>query len=238
MADSYETILLAAGSSTRFKEGSEQNKILMMLNQQPVFNCSLSLFLKDERCKKIWFVHKDKEKEQIKTQIDHLYKGIPEKIVWIKGGKERQDSVAMALEHIKSETTEVIMIHDAARPFVTRGLIDELLDEMTHYQAVTLGIPSKDSVKLVKEGKVAQSLYRPYVWRIQTPQLFNTNLLKQAMSKAVEDEFYGNEEGELVERIGEPVSVVLGMEENIKITTSFDYHMACFLTEQQDKQEG
>lgn len=234
MAKSYETILLAAGASTRFKEDSDENKVLMTLGRQPVFNYSLSLFLNDDRCKKVWFVHRSEEKEHIKSHLNHLYEEVPEKIVWIKGGKERQDSVAAALQNIKSETAEAVLIHDAARPFVTKDLIDRLLDEIAHHKAVTLGIQAKDSIKVVKDGKVEHSLYRPHIWRIQTPQLFNARLLKQAMSKAKADGFYGNEEGELVERLGEPVRVVLGIEKNIKITTSFDFQIACFLMEQEN----
>ena len=225
MADTYEAILLAAGSSRRLNEAEGVNKILKPLNNRPVFDYSLRLFLEDKRCLSIWFVIKEQEKEKLLDALKAIYHTIPQKIHWVYGGKERQDSVKHALDKMDKQNNAVL-IHDAARPFITPELLDSLVIEVDEIKAVTLGIPATDSMKIVKDAQVEASLYRPSVWHIQTPQVFSKHVIKEAMEKAVSESFYGTEEGELVERLGYKVKVVEGTKKNIKITTPFDYEVA------------
>lgn len=231
MAESYEVILLAAGSARRFQHPDKVNKILMPLADRPVFDYSFRLFYTDIRCEKIWFVVNQANQDQIKKLINELYGRIPEKIEWVVGGQERQDSVSKALAEISCDNKRKVMIHGAARPFVTRALIDDLIQEGQESAAVTLGIPAKDSMKVVRDSTVRYSLYRPEVWHIQTPQLFDCEVLKLAMKQAEQENFYGNEEAELVERAGYPVNVVQGSDYNFKLTTAFDYQVARMLKE-------
>ncbi|MER2063357.1 MAG: 2-C-methyl-D-erythritol 4-phosphate cytidylyltransferase [Alkalibacterium sp.] len=231
MAESYDVILLAAGSARRFRHPDRLNKILMPLADRPVFDYSFSLFNADPACKKVWFVVNPVNWDQIKEYIEAMYEQIPQKIEWVTGGEERQDSVSEALSLISSEETERVMVHDAARPLVTEKLIRQLKEAGKESAAVSLGIPAKDSMKIVRESAVRYSLYRPEVWHIQTPQLFDCKVLKQAMAKAEREGFYGNEEAELVERAGYPVKVIHGSDENFKLTTTFDYQVARMLKE-------
>lgn len=225
MAETYETILLAAGSSRRLNGGEGLNKVLKDLNGQPVFNHSLRLFLEDERCQRIMFVVKSQEQAILVDALKTIYAAVPQKIKWVYGGKERQDSVKNALNQLDDQPNPVL-IHDAARPFITAELINALLSEGDQSEAVILAIPATDSMKMVKDSLVEGSLYRPHVWHVQTPQVFSKHVIKKAMEKAVSENFYGNEEGELVERLGFKVKVVEGLKENIKITTPFDYEVA------------
>ena len=229
MAESYEVILLAAGSSRRFDHPQKMNKVIMPLGDRPVFDYSFRIFYADIRCEKIWFVVNQANQDQIKKLINDLYGHIPEKIEWVIGGQERQDSVSQALAKISCDHKRKVMVHGAARPFVTRELIDGLIKEGQESAAVTLGIPAKDSMKVVRDSTVRYSLYRPEVWHIQTPQLFDCEVLKLAVKQAEQEGFYGNEEAELVERAGYPVDVMLGSDYNFKLTTAFDYQVARML---------
>lgn len=231
MAEHYEAILLAAGSSKRFKHTNQKNKLLMLLDSRPVFDYALKVLLDDEKCLKIWFVINASNQLSIQQDVRSRYKEVPSKINWVLGGTERQDSVSHALNHIAVCTDKKVIIHDAARPFITKELIDRLMDEGKGWPAATLGIPAKDSIKRVKGTRVIASLFRPEVWHIQTPQLFDCDILAEAMKQARNDNFYGNEETELVERLGHPVKVVRGSEDNFKLTTAFDYHVAKTLKE-------
>ncbi|WP_423188273.1 2-C-methyl-D-erythritol 4-phosphate cytidylyltransferase [Alkalibacterium sp. f15] len=231
MDDQYEAILLAAGSAKRFEHPAQLNKLLMPLNQRPVFDYSLKLLLDDEKCLKIWFVINTENEATIKETVKELYKEVPGKINWVLGGRERQDSVSRALSKMSSSKNKKVLVHDAARPFVTSELLDKLIDKGKGSVAATLAIPAKDSIKLVKDSHVYQSLYRPEVWHIQTPQLFDCQVLTEAIKTAEKDGFYGNEEAELVERLGYPVEIVEGSDYNFKLTTAFDYRVAKMLKE-------
>lgn len=231
MAESYEAILLAAGSARRFEHPDKLNKILMPLGDRFVFDYSFRLFNEDKRCEKIWFVVSEVNIRRIKQLIEKLYVAIPEKIEWVIGGQERQDSVSRALAELTCGSHRKVMIHDAARPFVTKELVDDLIQAGQRAAAVTLGIPARDSMKIVRNSEVRCSLYRSEVWHIQTPQLFDCEVLKMAMKQAEQEGFYGNEEAELVERAGFPVKVIQGSDENFKLTTAFDYQVARMLKE-------
>ncbi|OJF91751.1 2-C-methyl-D-erythritol 4-phosphate cytidylyltransferase [Alkalibacterium sp. 20] len=231
MDNQYEAILLAAGSAKRFEHPAQLNKLLMPINQRPVFDYSLKLLLDDEKCLKIWFVINAENQTMIKNAVKELYEEMPGKINWVLGGRERQDSVSRALNQVSCSKNQKVLVHDAARPFVTVELLDKLIDKGKDSVAATLGIPAKDSIKLVKDSLVYQSLYRPEVWHIQTPQLFDCQVLTEAMETAEKDRFYGNEEAELVERLGYPVEIVEGSDYNFKLTTAFDYRVAKMLKE-------
>ncbi|SFC71543.1 2-C-methyl-D-erythritol 4-phosphate cytidylyltransferase [Alkalibacterium subtropicum] len=231
MAESYEVILLAAGSARRFAHPEKLNKILVPLADRPVFDYSFRLFNADISCLKIWFVVNPADQDLIQEQLTAMYKVMPEKIEWVIGGRERQDSVSRALAQMTCTDQRKVMIHDAARPFVTNELLEALIQAGKESLAVTLGIPAKDSMKIVRDGRVHCSLYRPEVWHIQTPQLFDCKVLRQAVDQAETEHFYGNEETELVERAGYPVKVIQGSDHNFKLTTAFDYQVARMLKE-------
>jgi 2-C-methyl-D-erythritol 4-phosphate cytidylyltransferase len=232
MKQTYDVIILAAGSASRFNDQPEVNKILLPLGDRPVFDYSLSLFLDDESCRKIWLVIRKRDKEALITAMNNLYGGLPEQVNLVIGGSERQDSVAQALKALAENSAPYILVHDAARPFIHTDLVNLLLEGLKEFSAVIPGIPAKDSMKLVKGDKVMQSLYRPEVRHVQTPQAFETTCLIEAMDKANADKYYGNEEGELVERLGTDVKMIEGLEKNLKITTPLDYAFARLLVEE------
>ncbi|MCC5895455.1 MAG: 2-C-methyl-D-erythritol 4-phosphate cytidylyltransferase [Alkalibacterium sp.] len=232
MSGPYDVILLAAGSATRFNHQANMNKVLMQLNDRPVFDYSLRQFLTDAECQTVWVVVREAERSLFEEKCRTLYKEVPDKIRWVTGGDERQDSVSRALKQLPERQPEVILVHDAARPFINQELVQRLLDGLTDYRAVIPGVKAKDTMKLVSESMVDQSLDRSTVRHIQTPQAFRTDCLIKAVKAAEESRFYGNEEGELIERLGMKVHVIDGLEQNIKITTALDYVFARFLVEE------
>lgn len=147
----------------------------------------------------------------------------------VPGGKTRQDSVERALSFAEGDSGMVV-IHDGARPLVTKGLIERVLREAAAKGAAIAAVRVKDTIKEVFGEKVKKTVERENLWSVQTPQAFRTSILLNALARAREDGFVGTDESSLVERTGISVSVVEGSPENIKITTEEDIFMAeCIL---------
>jgi 2-C-methyl-D-erythritol 4-phosphate cytidylyltransferase len=157
----------------------------------------------------------------------------------IRGGDSRQESVAQALELVPSYT-EIVLVHDAVRPFVTVEQIVRVIDEARRCGAAILGIPAMDTVKEVKRASLPEdvalitgTIPRERVVLAQTPQAFTTKLLKDAFASAAADGVNASDEAGLVERFGHDVHVVLGSERNIKITKPADMELAKFYLERE-----
>lgn len=157
----------------------------------------------------------------------------------VRGGDSRQDSVALALKEIPNDT-EIVLVHDAVRPFVTREQISRVIEEARRCQAAILGIPAMDTVKEVKRASLPEdvalitaTIPRERVVLAQTPQAFSTKLIKEAFARAQSDGVNASDEAGLVERMGHDVHVVLGSERNIKITKPADMNLALFYLEQE-----
>lgn len=150
----------------------------------------------------------------------------------VPGGRERQDSVAKALE-VLSPHAQWILIHDAVRPLISLEKIHEVIEAGRKHGAAILAIPSRDTIKRCKEGWVEETVNREEFWQVQTPQVFRRDLLVSAYKKAVEEGFYATDDAMLVERLDYPVRVVLGEEQNIKITTRYDMQWAELLLQKE-----
>lgn len=224
MRKTYEVILLGAGSGVRF--GSSENKIVVELNQRPIYDYSLNLFLKDHRCEHVLFVIQAEEQVAMENQIKQLYGQLPEKLSFIQGGSQRQYSVEKGLAALRFPEEGYVFVHDAARPFIDSDMIDQLFEAVKVDEAVLLAVPAKDTIKVIRNREVHQTLHRPVIWQVQTPQAYKSELLIRAYQQAAQDEYLGNEEGELVERINHPVKALEGKDHNLKITTSTDFFIA------------
>ena len=152
----------------------------------------------------------------------------------VKGGDSRQDSVAAALREVASDA-EIVLVHDAVRPFVTVEQIARVIEEARRCEAAILGIPAMDTVKEVKRASLPEDVAlitgtvpRERVVLAQTPQAFSAKLLKEAFARAAADGVNASDEAGLVERIGHDVHVVLGSERNMKITKPADMELARF----------
>ncbi|MEW6680764.1 MAG: 2-C-methyl-D-erythritol 4-phosphate cytidylyltransferase [bacterium] len=141
------------------------------------------------------------------------------------GGEKRQDSVYNGLKMLDKDT-EIVIIHDGARPFVSKDLIERVISSAKDDGAAVLGIKSSSTVKMVKNGWVLNTLNRENLWLIQTPQGFKKEIILSSYKKAYASGFYGTDCASLVEKAGFKVKIVLGEEKNIKITTPFDLFLA------------
>jgi 2-C-methyl-D-erythritol 4-phosphate cytidylyltransferase len=157
----------------------------------------------------------------------------------IHGGDTRQQSVANALAQV-DPTTEIVLVHDAVRPFVTPEQIDRVIAEARARGAAILGIPAIDTVKEVKRASlpadvalISATIPRERIVLAQTPQAFSYSLLRDAFRAAQQDDVTASDESALVERFGHEVFVVLGSERNLKITRPSDMDLARFYLDQE-----
>jgi 2-C-methyl-D-erythritol 4-phosphate cytidylyltransferase len=141
----------------------------------------------------------------------------------VVGGDSRQASVRAALGSV---TSEHVLVHDAARPFLTVDLVEAVLAALAGSPAAVCAVLVSDTLKRVADGRVVATVDREGLWRVQTPQAFVTSILVRAHDAAMAAGFEGTDDAALVERLGEPVAVVDGDERNIKVTTPADLAMA------------
>lgn len=162
----------------------------------------------------------------------------------LRGGDSRQESVGNALAGLPADT-ELVLVHDAVRPLVTREQIERVIVEARRQGAAILGIPAMDTVKEVKRGSVPEdvalitaTIPRERVVLAQTPQVFTAKLLCEAFARAAADGASASDEAGLVERLGHTVHVVLGSERNLKITRPGDIELAEFYLSQERAAAG
>jgi 2-C-methyl-D-erythritol 4-phosphate cytidylyltransferase len=154
------------------------------------------------------------------------------RIELVEGGEHRQQSVASAMTAVSAAPSDIVLVHDAVRPFVTAEIIHDVIEAAQKYGAAIAGMPAMDTVKQVErtaEGAViTTTVPRERVVLAQTPQGFCYSVLKKAFDEATADGFLGTDEASLVERSGHDVVVVMGSPRNIKITTPADMELAEF----------
>ena len=147
---------------------------------------------------------------------------------WVlqSGGATRQESARRGLERVGSEAA-IVIIHDAARPFVSAGLIDRCVEAAAEKQAVVVGLPARDTMKFVSSDRWVQSTpERHTLWEIQTPQVFKRELIVAAHARAAREGALVTDDAMVVERIGAPVHVLEGERVNFKITVPEDVWLA------------
>ncbi len=149
---------------------------------------------------------------------------VPKILDVVAGGADRQESVWRGLQRVP-EDAEIVVVHDAVRPFVTAQLVERVCAAAAG-GAATCGMPVRETVKRVAEGAVAATVDREGLWLTQTPQAFTRALLWEAHDKARREGFAGTDDAVLVERLGMPVAMVPGLAQNLKITTPEDLRAA------------
>ncbi len=142
----------------------------------------------------------------------------------VAGGASRQESVRLGLAAVAA--AEIVLVHDAVRPFITSALVDRVIAAAREAGAAICALPVKETVKRVRDGLVATTVDRTDLWSVQTPQAFRAALIREAHDKARRDGVTGTDCAMLVERLGATVRVVEGLEVNVKITTPADLSRA------------
>jgi len=152
----------------------------------------------------------------------------------VRGGASRFESVRNCLERL-DPSSGMVLIHDAARPFLDEKLIRRTISAARRFGAAIAAVPEKDTIKSVdKGGHVTGTPDRSVIWKAQTPQVFRRSLIVEAYAKAPADQSKITDDSLLVERLGKKVKVVFGSYSNIKITTRDDLEFAKFLIRQPD----
>ncbi|MFC1599251.1 2-C-methyl-D-erythritol 4-phosphate cytidylyltransferase [Candidatus Omnitrophota bacterium] len=221
-----EVVIVAAGKGTRIK--SKTTKPFIVLQNKPLLFYSLKTFQNHLQIKSIILVV-GKPNFKKAWSIINKYKLSKIKCI-VQGGEERKDSVINGLSQI-DKSTKFVLIHDAARPFVSKDLITKILKALKEYKAAVPGIPVQDTLKRTdKKTRVVNTLEREYIHSIQTPQGLRTEILpllfkNYRKSKSVYDDVM------LIE--GEVrVKVVSSSPKNFKITTPDDLRLARFYLSQ------
>lgn len=214
-------IVPAAGKSERF--GGE-NKALTKLDGRPVFLRTIEHFINRDDVIQTILVVSGHDWEEVRTKYGPNLGFMGVQLV--EGGAERADSVAAALAHVKPEA-DLVAVHDAARPCVTRGMIDAVFAEAAKSGAAILAAPVTGTLKRVsKAGVIDGTVSREGLYEAQTPQVFRRELLLQlyAQRDTVKEKF--TDDAGLAELAGHPVAVVKSDASNLKITIGSDLPLA------------
>lgn len=219
----YTAIVLAAGAGKRMQ--SAVRKQYLMIEGKPVLYYALNAF-EQSKISDIILVVGAGEIEYCRKEILEKY-GIQKVKAIVEGGKERYHSVYEGLK--AASGTDYVLIHDGARPFVTQEIIQRSMEAATQYGACVVGMPVKDTIKIIGEDGFAETTpERSRLWQIQTPQTFSYPLILDAYEKVLmQDDTSITDDAMVLERAsGQKVKVIEGSYQNIKITTSEDIFLA------------
>jgi 2-C-methyl-D-erythritol 4-phosphate cytidylyltransferase len=201
--------------------GSAIPKQFLELQSLPLLAHTLRAFDAAESVSAVIVVGPAAELPYCQREIVERY-GFKKVLKLVPGGEERQDSVRHGVELVDDQH-DVIVVHDAVRPFLTPAMIDAVVEQARAHRAAIVAIPMRDTVKRVgPSGLIEETVDRRPLWLAQTPQAFERALLQEAHRKAHLDRFRATDDSQLVERLGVPVAIVEGSFENIKITRPED----------------
>ncbi len=207
-------ILLAAGGGKRM-QGAVDDKILALLGDKPVFAHAAAAFIESGVADFYAIVCRDQR------QLAELSAYAPTPSVFVRGGRERQDSVANALEALPPDI-EYVFIHDCARPFVRAEQLVGLLKVVRREQAAALAHRVTDSIKLHADTGLLKSLDRSRLWAMETPQVFSRELITRAYAQVIQRGLRITDDVAAVERLRHPVALLENTLPNPKLTTPAD----------------
>lgn len=216
-------IIVAGGSGTRMGTGTRKQYLL--LGGKPIISHTLLKFDKAASIHQLVLVVPQKDLDVVKKDIiPSLNLSTPVHLT--AGGKTRQDSVYQGLLRIE-DLDGIVAIHDGVRPFISPHEIDQCVQGARAGGACIMGIPITDTIKQSHgNNRVKRTIDRNHLWLAQTPQAFQYQMIRRAYESAREDGVAATDDAMLVERMGEPVTLLLGNRRNIKITTPEDLLLA------------
>ncbi|MFA0816715.1 MAG: 2-C-methyl-D-erythritol 4-phosphate cytidylyltransferase [Anaerofustis sp.] len=230
--DFVSAIIPAAGMSSRMN--AEKNKNFLCIQGYPVLSYSLTVFCQCKEIQEIILVHKPGDRKEIDNAVNIAKPDKPIKLVF--GGETRQQSVYFGLGAVDPKSVYTV-IHDAARPFVTREIIENCLRAAKQHEAACAAVKAKDTYVLANRGEIESSLNRDLLYLIQTPQIFRSELILRAHEAARADNVEATDDTTLVKRIGHPVALTPGSYDNIKLTTYDDLLFAEMIMRNKKKTE-
>ena len=218
-------VIVAAGSASRM---GGIDKVMAQLDGEPMIIRTVRAFQECDAIKEIVIV----TRTDLIVPISDLCHGFDKVQAVVVGGDSRQASVEIGLG-ILSSKVELAAIQDGARPLITWQVIDRVVRAANSYGAAAPAIPVKDTIKVVQGGIVKETPDRKTLQAVQTPQVFDADLLRAALRKAAKDGTEVTDDSSAVERLGMSVKIVEGDERNIKVTTPMDLKIAQMLLEEQ-----
>ncbi len=233
-------IIPAAGLGTRMASAPgakvkkpAATKQFTELGGTPILIHTLRKFVASPEVSEIYIALRANEIDGFHARLEKEAKDIlQKKIHLVEGGEHRQHSVSNAMRSVSAGDDDIVLVHDAVRPFVTEEIIHDVIQAAQKYGAAIAALPAVDTVKQVERtadgALITATLPRERVVLAQTPQGFRYHVLKKAFDEAITDGFVGTDEASLVERSGHAVAVVMGSPKNIKITAPADMELAEF----------
>lgn len=217
-------VIVAAGSASRM-EGID--KVMAPLGGEPMIARTVRTFQECAAVSEIVIV----TREDLVGPISQLCAQMDKVQAVVVGGKTRQESVRLGMRAL-SKKVKLAAVHDGARPLITWQVIDRVIRAAHTYGAAAPAIPVKDTIKVVKGGVVESTPERATLQAIQTPQVFDFDMLRGALKKVEQDGVQVTDDCAAVERLGMSIKIVEGDERNIKVTTPMDLKIAEMLLEE------
>ena len=211
-------IITAAGSGRRFGEAKQFKK----LHGKPLYQYSLDIFIKSRLFDEIILVIPNSNQEKVQKEIKRKYSS---QVSLIIGGPDRQDSVKNAIQN-SNPNIDLVVIHDAARPFITTTLIEKCISACETSDGAIIAMQPNDTIKFSKDNIVEKTIDRSNIWMAQTPQAFNKRKILEAYSSSDFDDLIVTDESSLMEKLGYKIMIVPGTGKNFKITTFDDWERA------------
>lgn len=222
-------IIPAAGKGKRM--GTDQSKQFLDLNGKPILLHTIERFQLITEIDLIILAADNFNVSRINDIIRDNKLTKVQKV--IEGGIKRQDSVWKCLQELEQFNVDIVMIHDAVRPFISKLLILSILETAVKHSASVAAIRPKDTIKYSSDNiYIEDTPKRNNLWIAQTPQAFDYKLIFRAYEKAYRDAFIGTDDASLVERMGNKIRIVEGSYDNIKITTPEDLELAKLIIKQ------
>lgn len=217
-------VIVAAGSASRM---GGIDKVMAPLGGEPMIARTVRAFQDCDAVKKIVVV----TREDLILPITSFCSGMDKVKAVVAGGSSRQESVHLGLNALSGEV-QLVAVHDGARPLATWQLIDRVIRAANTYGAAAPAIPVKDTIKVVQGGVVKQTPDRATLFAVQTPQVFDFDLLRGALKKVEQEQLQVTDDCSAVEQMGMRVKIVEGDERNLKVTTPMDLKIAQMLLEE------
>ena len=211
-------IITAAGSGRRFGEVKQFKK----LHGKPLYQYSLDIFIKSRLFDEIILVIPKSNQQKVQKEIKMKYGS---QVSLVIGGPDRQDSVKNAIQK-SNPKVDLVVIHDAARPFITKTLIEQCISACETSDGAIIAMQPHDTIKFSKDNIVEKTIDRSNIWMAQTPQAFNKHKILEAYSSREFDDLIVTDESSLMEKLGYKIMIVPGTGKNFKITTFDDWERA------------
>lgn len=216
-------LIPAAGRGARFSSGGE-NKVFTPLRGTPLLGWTVAAFAEHPQVDGIVVVTGAEDIARCRA----ILSGTARVMAIVAGGRTRQESVQIGLYALGAASDDIILVHDGARPLISKDVIDRCIDGVRESGSAVAAVPVSDTLKRVESGQVvSQTVNRESLWAVQTPQAFRCRTLVKAFSAARDEDFIGTDEASLVERLpDEVVHLVRGAAQNIKVTRPEDLTIA------------